>query len=79
MRSEKTLEDLLQAIGNNLYNLRKHRKESLEAVAEANKLPAYLLSRIENGNYPNCPVFVLLELCAYYNISTEVLLKGYCD
>jgi transcriptional regulator with XRE-family HTH domain len=76
MSTKTSLDDVVKTIGDNLYRLRKSRKESIETVAEANKIPPYLLNKLENGTYPNCLLSIIFRLCDYYNVTPKELVKG---
>lgn len=66
---------LLKTIGHNLHTIRNARKETLQAVASELGITHPIISKIENGRYPNLQLNLLVKLCNYYNISLQQALS----
>lgn len=63
-------------IGKNLEKIRKSRNETIETVAGAIKMKPALLTKLEAGNYPDCPVTYLFRLQDYYNITEDEIFSN---
>lgn len=66
---------LLTTIGQNLHTIRNARKETLQAVASDIGITHPIISKIENGRYPNLQLNLLIKLCNHYNISLQQALS----
>jgi hypothetical protein len=70
----QALKSQLKVIGGNLMLLREARRESIETVANAINLQPDVLESIENG-LRDFKLNVLFNLCDYYHMSLEDLVK----
>jgi transcriptional regulator with XRE-family HTH domain len=66
---------LLSTIGQNLHTIRNARKETLQSVAEDIGITHPVISKIENGRYPNLQLNLLVKLCNHYNVSMQQALS----
>jgi transcriptional regulator with XRE-family HTH domain len=66
---------LLNTIGHNLHTIRNARKETLQSVAEDIGITHPVISKIENGRYPNLQLNLLVKLCNHYNVSMQQALS----
>jgi transcriptional regulator with XRE-family HTH domain len=66
---------LLSIIGQNLHTIRNARKETLQSVAEDIGITHPVISKIENGRYPNLQLNLLVKLCNHYNVSLQQALS----
>jgi transcriptional regulator with XRE-family HTH domain len=66
---------LLSTIGHNLHTIRNARKETLQSVAEDIGITHPVISKIENGRYPNLQLNLLVKLCNHYNVSLQQALS----
>lgn len=66
---------LLSTIGQNLHTIRNARKETLQSVAEDIGITHPVISKIENGRYPNLQLNLLVKLCNHYNVSLQQALS----
>lgn len=64
-------DDLLTIIGQNLHTIRNARKETLQSVASDIGITHPIISKIENGRYPNLQLNLLVKLCNHYNLSLQ--------
>jgi transcriptional regulator with XRE-family HTH domain len=69
----KTIEinSLLTTIGQNLHTIRNARKETLQSVAADIGITHPIISKIENGRYPNLQLNLLIKLCNHYKITLQ--------
>ncbi len=67
----KTIEinSLLTTIGKNLHTIRNARKETLQSVAADIGITHPIISKIENGRYPNIQLNLLIKLCNHYKVT----------
>ena len=56
----------LQVLGLRLRNLRRGQGKTQKQVAKDMGITARDMSRLENGEYPDCDLLFLFELCSYY-------------
>jgi transcriptional regulator with XRE-family HTH domain len=66
---------LLSTLGHNLHTIRNARKETLQSVAENIGITHPVISKIENGRYPNLQLNLLVKLCNHYNVSLQQALS----
>lgn len=66
---------LLTIIGHNLHTIRNARKETLQSVATDIGITHPIISKIENGRYPNLQLNLLVKLCNHYNITLQQALS----
>ncbi len=66
---------LLSTLGHNLHTIRNARKETLQAVAEEIGITHPVISKIENGRYPNLQLNLLVKLCNHYNVTLQQALS----
>ena len=66
---------LLSTIGQNLHTIRNARKETLQSVAEDIGITHPVISKIENGRYPNLQLNLLVKLCNHYNVTLQQALS----
>ncbi len=73
----KTIEisGLLNTIGQNLHTIRNARKETLQSVAADIGITHPIISKIENGRYPNLQLNLLVKLCNHYHITLQQALS----
>ncbi|MGI9191982.1 MAG: helix-turn-helix transcriptional regulator [Chitinophagaceae bacterium] len=62
---------LLITLGQNLHTIRNARKETLQSVAKEIGITHPVISKIENGRYPNLQLNLLIKLCNHYNITLQ--------
>lgn len=62
---------LLTTIGRNLHTIRNARKETLQAVASEIGVTHPIISKIENGRYPNIQLNLLIKLCNHYKVTLQ--------
>ena len=60
---------MLTKIGQNLHTVRNARKETLQSVATDIGITHPIISKIENGRYPNLQLKLLIKLCNHYKIT----------
>lgn len=65
---------LLNKIGHNLHTIRNARKETLQAVASEIGITHPIISKIENGRYPNIQLNLLIKLCNHYKVTLQQIL-----
>lgn len=65
---------LLTTIGHNLHTIRNARKETLQAVASEIGITHPIISKIENGRYPNIRLNLLIKLCNHYKVTLQQIL-----
>lgn len=65
---------LLTTIGQNLHTIRNARKETLQAVAAEIGITHPIISKIENGRYPNIQLNLLIKLCNHYKVTLQQIL-----
>jgi transcriptional regulator with XRE-family HTH domain len=65
---------LLTTIGQNLHTIRNARKETLQAVASEIGITHPIISKIENGRYPNIQLNLLIKLCNHYSVTLQQIL-----
>jgi len=72
----KTIEinSLLTIIGQNLHTIRNARKETLQSVAAEIGITHPIISKIENGRYPNIQLNLLIKLCNHYKVTLQQIL-----
>jgi transcriptional regulator with XRE-family HTH domain len=66
---------LLTTIGRNLHTIRNARKETLQAVAAEIGITHPIISKIENGRYPNIQLNLLVKLCNHYKVTLQQVLE----
>ena len=66
---------LLSTLGHNLHTIRNARKETLQSVAESIGITHPVISKIENGRYPNLQLNLLIKLCNHYNVTLQQALS----
>lgn len=66
---QKRLAIYLKTVGDNLYDCRAKRKETLQTVAKSVKMNPGSISKIEKGLSPRFRITTLLRLCKYYSIT----------
>jgi transcriptional regulator with XRE-family HTH domain len=66
---------MLTKIGQNLHTVRNARKETLQSVATDIGITHPIISKIENGRYPNLQLNLLVKLCNHYNVSMQQALS----
>lgn len=66
---------LLSTLGHNLHTIRNARKETLQSVAEDIGITHPVISKIENGRYPNLQLNLLVKLCNHYNVTLQQALS----
>lgn len=71
---EKTLEDYLRRLGNQISLYRQHKGLSQEQLAEETNLDRSFISRIENGK--NVGIKNLIKICSALHINTSDLFKN---
>lgn len=69
------ISSLLLTISNNLHTIRNARKETLKAVAVSIGVTHPIISKVENGRYPNLQLGLLVKLCNHYNVSLQQILS----
>ncbi|MBU3676603.1 MAG: helix-turn-helix transcriptional regulator [Chitinophagaceae bacterium] len=65
------LNTLLITLGENLHTIRNARKETLQSVAVEIGITHPIISKIENGRYPNLQLNLLVKLCNHYHITLQ--------
>lgn len=65
---------LLTTIGHNLHTIRNARKETLQTVASEVGITHPIISKIENGRYPNIQLNLLIKLCNHYKVTLQQIL-----
>lgn len=65
------INSLLTTIGQNLHTIRNARKETLQSVAADIGITHPIISKIENGRYPNLQLNLIVKLCNHYKISLQ--------
>jgi transcriptional regulator with XRE-family HTH domain len=65
------INSLLTTIGQNLHTIRNARKETLQSVAADIGITHPIISKIENGRYPNLQLNLLVKLCNHYKITLQ--------
>ena len=65
---------LLVTIGHNLHTIRNARTETLQSVASDIGITHPIISKIENGRYPNIQLNLLIKLCNHYKITLQQVL-----
>jgi transcriptional regulator with XRE-family HTH domain len=65
------INSLLTTIGQNLHTIRNARKETLQSVAADIGITHPIISKIENGRYPNIQLNLLIKLCNHYKITLQ--------
>ena len=65
------INSLLITIGENLHTIRNARKETLQSVAAEIGITHPIISKIENGRYPNIQLNLLIKLCNHYKITLQ--------
>ena len=65
------INSLLTTIGQNLHTIRNARKETLQSVASDIGITHPIISKIENGRYPNLQLNLLVKLCNHYKITLQ--------
>ena len=74
---KKELQIFLHTVGDNLYNLRMAKGESLRKVAEAVRVSPAKLSKLEKGLCPLCRIGILFRLAEYFKVSAlDIVTKG---
>ncbi len=69
------INSLLSTIGQNLHTIRNARKETLQSVAIDIGITHPIISKIENGRYPNLQLNLLTKLCNHYKITLQQVLS----
>ena len=75
MNSAIEIHHLLTKIGQNLHTIRNARKETLQSVAADIGITHPIISKIENGRYPNLQLTLLIKLCNHYQITLQQALS----
>lgn len=65
---------LLINCGHNLHTIRNARKETLQSVASDIGVTHPIISKIENGRYPNLQLNLLIKLCNHYKVTLQQIL-----
>lgn len=68
------MKSLLTTIGQNLHTIRNARKETLQSVAADIGITHPVISKIENGRYPNIQLNLLIKLCNHYKVTLHQIL-----
>jgi transcriptional regulator with XRE-family HTH domain len=68
------INSLLTTIGQNLHTIRNARKETLQSVAADIGITHPIISKIENGRYPNIQLNLLIKLCNHYKVTLQQIL-----
>ncbi|MFT3822703.1 MAG: hypothetical protein QM731_02240 [Chitinophagaceae bacterium] len=66
----------LQEVGRRLHDLRTEQQRSVAEVARAMKVPEEIILLLEKGEYPQCELSFLFDLCAFYHTQLEEVLRG---
>jgi transcriptional regulator with XRE-family HTH domain len=69
-------EKLTRYICNELRKIRKECHLTQEDVAFTLNITASYLSRIENGQFSNTPMYLFIQLCDLYNIDFDKVIKS---
>ena len=54
-----------------MHTIRNARKETLQAVASEIGITHPIISKIENGRYPNIQLNLLIKLCNHYKFTLQ--------
>ena len=65
------INNLLVTIGQNFHTIRNARKETLQSVASDIGITHPIISKIENGRYPNIQLNLLIKLCNHYKVTLQ--------
>jgi transcriptional regulator with XRE-family HTH domain len=68
------INSLLTTIGQNLHTIRNARKETLQSVAADIGITHPIISKIENGRYPNIQLNLLIKLCNHYKVTLQQIM-----
>lgn len=68
------INNLLNIIGQNFHTIRNARKETLQSVASDIGITHPIISKIENGRYPNIQLNLLIKLCNHYKVTLQQIL-----
>ncbi len=68
------INNLLNTIGQNFHTIRNARKETLQSVASDIGITHPIISKIENGRYPNLQLNLLIKLCNHYKVTLQQIL-----
>lgn len=68
------IDNLLKTIGQNFHTIRNARKETLQSVASDIGITHPIISKIENGRYPNLQLNLLIKLCNHYKVTLQQIL-----
>lgn len=68
------INNLLVTIGQNFHTIRNARKETLQSVASDIGITHPIISKIENGRYPNIQLNLLIKLCNHYKVTLQQIL-----
>ena len=71
---ELDINTLLTNFGHNLHTIRNARKETLQSVASDIGVTHPIISKIENGRYPNLQLNLLIKLCNHYKVTLQQIL-----
>lgn len=71
---ELDINALLINCGHNLHTIRNARKETLQSVASDIGVTHPIISKIENGRYPNLQLNLLIKLCNHYKVTLQQIL-----
>lgn len=71
---ELDINTLLNNCGHNLHTIRNARKETLQSVASDIGVTHPIISKIENGRYPNLQLNLLIKLCNHYKVTLQQIL-----
>ena len=71
---ELDINTLLTNCGHNLHTIRNARKETLQSVASDIGVTHPIISKIENGRYPNLQLNLLIKLCNHYKVTLQQIL-----
>lgn len=61
----------IKKVGANLKRIRISREIAIDTVATAIKLSPQLLQQLEDGLYPDCKLYIIFDLIAYYGVPAE--------
>ena len=72
--NELDINTLLTNCGHNLHTIRNARKETLQSVASDIGVTHPIISKIENGRYPNLQLNLLIKLCNHNKVTFQQIL-----
>ena len=71
---ELDINTLLTNCGHNLHTIRNAHKETLQSVASDIGVTHPIISKIENGRYPNLQLNLLIKLCNHHKVTLQQIL-----